>query len=181
MKNILTVSIIFLVLGFSAAYAQECEIRAWEDNGNGDWSLVAEYLATNELFATQTAADQLDDYFSAESYYCKKFPFDTHSYDTHFVSPQSPPETSSTFWSRSTYFDPYTGWEEDTCYKSGFWAVICPADFDNDNVPNDTDNCPNNCNSQQLDADEDGIGDVCDTEDDGCDGCGVGTICEVEC
>jgi hypothetical protein len=54
------------------------------------------------------------------------------------------------------------------------------VDSDSDGVPDSTDNCPDNCNSQQLDADSDGIGDVCDP-DDGCDGCGNGPICEIEC
>jgi hypothetical protein len=55
------------------------------------------------------------------------------------------------------------------------------VDLDSDGIPDSSDNCPDNCNSQQLDADGDGIGDVCDQPDDGCDGCGFGTICEVEC
>lgn len=45
-------------------------------------------------------------------------------------------------------------------------------------VPNNTDNCPDDCNSQQLDADSDGLGDVCDP-DPGCGGCGP--PCEEEC
>jgi hypothetical protein len=53
-------------------------------------------------------------------------------------------------------------------------------DTDSDGIPDSSDNCPDNCNTQQLDADEDGIGDVCDP-DDGCDGCGAGPICEIEC
>jgi hypothetical protein len=41
---------------------------------------------------------------------------------------------------------------------------------DTDGIPDSSDNCPLNCNTQQLDADGDGIGDVCDLEP-GCGGC----------
>ncbi len=60
----------------------------------------------------------------------------------------------------------------------------CTVDTDSDGVPDSTDNCPNNCNTQQLDHDGDGIGDVCDgpgTAGKGCsDGCGSPS-CEQEC
>jgi len=38
----------------------------------------------------------------------------------------------------------------------------CPADADNDTVPDDVDNCPNTPNPNQEDADTDGLGNVCD-------------------
>lgn len=44
---------------------------------------------------------------------------------------------------------------------------IPETDADHDGVPDDTDNCPNNANSDQADADNDGIGDVCDNDIDG--------------
>jgi hypothetical protein len=57
----------------------------------------------------------------------------------------------------------------------------CFVDTDGDGVPDSTDNCPNNCNTQQLDHDGDGVGDVCDTDGKGCsDGCGSPS-CEQEC
>ena len=39
-------------------------------------------------------------------------------------------------------------------------------DTDGDGVPNMTDNCPHNSNTDQLDADSDGQGDICDLDDD---------------
>ena len=56
------------------------------------------------------------------------------------------------------------------------------TDTDSDGIPDSSDNCPEDCNTQQLDADGDGIGDVCDDPgDDGCLSCGNGEICELEC
>jgi hypothetical protein len=52
-------------------------------------------------------------------------------------------------------------------------------DSDNDGIPNPSDNCIDNCNTQQLDADGDGVGDVCD-DTPGCGGCGL-PECEPEC
>jgi hypothetical protein len=51
---------------------------------------------------------------------------------------------------------------------------------DNDGIPNESDNCPNNCNTQQLDADGDGIGDVCDPTPGCGSGCGQ-VACETQC
>lgn len=46
-----------------------------------------------------------------------------------------------------------------------------PTDSDNDGVPDSTDNCPNDANTNQADSDGDGIGDACDvvapTDSDG--------------
>lgn len=39
-------------------------------------------------------------------------------------------------------------------------------DTDNDLVPNTSDNCPSNANTDQLNTDGDMQGDVCDTDDD---------------
>jgi hypothetical protein len=40
-------------------------------------------------------------------------------------------------------------------------------DLDDDGVPDVSDNCPDNANSDQLDTDADGMGNVCDINDDG--------------
>lgn len=40
-------------------------------------------------------------------------------------------------------------------------------DIDLDTIPNDSDNCPNNANTNQADYDSDGLGDVCDDDVDG--------------
>ena len=53
------------------------------------------------------------------------------------------------------------------------------TDSDEDTIPDASDNCPDNHNTQQLDADADGIGDVCDS-DPGCGGCGQ-ALCEQTC
>jgi hypothetical protein len=53
------------------------------------------------------------------------------------------------------------------------------TDSDSDGIPDSSDNCPDNCNSDQLDADNDTIGDVCDGIP-GCGGCGQ-PDCEPEC
>jgi len=65
------------------------------------------------------------------------------------------------------------GCGEDPC------EAPCIIDFDNDGIPDASDNCPDICNSQQMDADGDGVGDVCD-DTPGCGGCGQAP-CEVEC
>ena len=76
--------------------------------------------------------------------------------------------------------------------------VPVSSDYDSDGVPDSTDNCPLNANTNQLDSDGDGIGDVCDTDIDGdgianasdncpllananqldTDGDGVGDVCD---
>ena len=53
------------------------------------------------------------------------------------------------------------------------------VDSDSDGVPDDSDNCPEDANSQQLDSDDDGAGDACDECPDDADktspgGCGCG-------
>ncbi|NND01134.1 MAG: hypothetical protein HKN85_13215, partial [Gammaproteobacteria bacterium] len=40
-------------------------------------------------------------------------------------------------------------------------------DFDQDGIPNDTDNCPFVANADQADLDGDGLGNACDADDDG--------------
>jgi hypothetical protein len=47
--------------------------------------------------------------------------------------------------------------------------VVAPVDTDNDTIPDTTDNCPNNANTDQADADNDGVGDVCDSTPNGAD------------
>ncbi|MGV6808242.1 MAG: PKD domain-containing protein, partial [bacterium] len=47
--------------------------------------------------------------------------------------------------------------------------VVAPVDTDNDTIPDATDNCPNNANTDQADADNDGVGDVCDSTPNGDD------------
>jgi len=46
-------------------------------------------------------------------------------------------------------------------------ALIVSADFDEDGVPNRSDNCPDDYNPDQMDTDRDGLGDVCDPDIDG--------------
>jgi hypothetical protein len=41
-------------------------------------------------------------------------------------------------------------------------SVSVPGDADGDGVPNQSDNCPNDANSDQADGDSDGLGDACD-------------------
>ena len=45
-------------------------------------------------------------------------------------------------------------------------ANVIVADADNDGIPDSSDNCPNNSNSDQMDSDGDNQGNVCDTDDD---------------
>lgn len=42
-------------------------------------------------------------------------------------------------------------------------AITAPGDYDNDGVPDATDNCPFVANASQADDDEDGLGDACDS------------------
>lgn len=53
-----------------------------------------------------------------------------------------------------------------------------PGDFDNDNIPDATDNCPTVFNPDQTDTDEDGIGDCCDSDAPDADGDGVADSCD---
>jgi hypothetical protein len=53
---------------------------------------------------------------------------------------------------------------------NGLGAACDPAedgDIDNDSVPDATDNCPLDANTNQADVDADGYGDACDPDDDG--------------
>ena len=169
MRKLFFITIVFLILGFSEAYAQECELKAWENIRNDSWSLVAD-LTTNEFFATQTAADQLDTYFRSEEYYCFVDSFECWGF--HDVRNESPPATSSTFISKTTCLDPwYQQYPEIVCFKSGTWAVLCPADIDDDGICNPltedssctgSDNCPRTPNPNQEDIDCDGVGNACD-------------------
>lgn len=45
-------------------------------------------------------------------------------------------------------------------------ANVIVADADSDGIPDSSDNCPNNSNSDQMDTDGDNQGDVCDADDD---------------
>lgn len=44
--------------------------------------------------------------------------------------------------------------------------VIVEPDADGDGIPDATDNCPDDANSDQTDTDSDGLGDACDPDDD---------------
>jgi hypothetical protein len=44
--------------------------------------------------------------------------------------------------------------------------TAAPADADSDTIPDATDNCPNNANTNQANNDGDALGDVCDPDDD---------------
>ena len=46
------------------------------------------------------------------------------------------------------------------------YGIPPPPDADGDTVPDATDNCPNDSNTDQSDVDGDGLGDVCDPTDD---------------
>ncbi|MEM1269142.1 MAG: thrombospondin type 3 repeat-containing protein [Bacteroidota bacterium] len=89
-------------------------------------------------------------------------------------------------------------------YNANGWGLLTffnlpieKADFDNDGVLDDFDNCPDDANADQADFDNDGVGDVCDDSDedgfsdavDNCradanpdqadfDGDGIGDICD---
>jgi hypothetical protein len=68
----------------------------------------------------------------------------------------------------------------------GIWTHIQPKpDFDDDGIPNATDNCPLISNVNQADADQDGVGDVCDNclnvpnhSQTDTDGDGIGDACD---
>ena len=45
-------------------------------------------------------------------------------------------------------------------------AVVGSTDTDGDGVPDASDNCPNDVNTDQLNTDGDAAGNVCDTDDD---------------
>lgn len=55
-----------------------------------------------------------------------------------------------------------------TCEEQRVTATTCLSDQDADGVPDETDNCPADANTDQADADLDGIGDVCDALSHGC-------------
>ena len=64
----------------------------------------------------------------------------------------------------------YFGW---TGFAGGAWgpalsvvAVVGSTDTDGDGVPDASDNCPNDVNTDQLNTDGDAAGNVCDTDDD---------------
>ncbi|HLA39195.1 MAG TPA: thrombospondin type 3 repeat-containing protein, partial [Candidatus Glassbacteria bacterium] len=64
----------------------------------------------------------------------------------------------------------YFGW---TGFAGGAWgpalsvvAVVGSTDTDGDGVPDASDNCPNDANTDQLNTDGDAAGNVCDTDDD---------------
>ena len=186
-----------MALQISTAYAQNCNIYLWNDDG----SLADGPIATNEVSRTMLSTEEAAYVLNSES----ECSYNCCSWGVEIWGESSYVERYNGACIEGTWFDYGKGCDYWGCdiflNDSGTWDVLCydadldgiPDDGDNSttagdnlctdgNTENCDDNCPSTCNPQQLDADGDDIGDLCDWEP-GCTlngGCGQ-VACETEC
>jgi hypothetical protein len=170
MKRVILVSIVFFILGFTLAHAQDCNIEYTGDSSGS--------ITTMETTRTIAAAQQFVSEIIAFTYSMCSSENISCDADSCGVScsvgalwHENAGASIYGTWSASEFLDnPSEPFEAGYDY-SGIWDVIC-NDADLDEIPDDGDNsgnaenCDDNCrltaNPDQSDIDADSIGDACD-------------------
>ncbi len=128
----------------------------------GSWSLLGSAADPNWYNSSRIAGDGLAD----DCYNCVGGQWTgTNITMTEYSYDLAPLSVESTVIFRFVFHsDPAVN--EEGAIIDDFYIDGMMPDDDNDGVPNVTDNCASQANSDQLDTDNDGQGDVCDEDDD---------------